>query len=316
MKVFLPVVLLLAVADDAAEVSTLLLKLDEAEGDVRRDAFDRLLAIPEARERLRKAVASEGTTWLRRAAAERSRALKALWASSRKEFKPLEIEAKRKELLDLLAKGDTKAMQPKVEALWGEFYVDVLDAEFDEKYAAAKARLADVIGWQKRLEVADKESIRAQASEIFRGLDEATMLQIVPPKDQKVMMENAALRGQVPDLEYRHALRVNLYRMLLGKGALRLNPKLCDAAREHCQDMIEHKFFAHESPLPGKRTPGDRAKKHGASAGGENIYLGSENPEEAFWAWFHSLGHHKNMVGDYAVFGVGNSARHWTQMFG
>jgi uncharacterized protein YkwD len=316
MKLILSLALLAGVADDAKDVPDLLLKLDDADGEIRRDAFDRLAAIPEARERLKKAVASEGAAWLKRSAAERARALKTLFAASRKAFNPVALEAKRKELLDLLAAGNTKAMEPKVRALWPEFYFDVYDVELDEKFAAAKGRLRDVLGWQKRLEVPDKESVAKQTSELFRALDESTLLQAVPPKDQKVMMENMALRGEVPDLEFRHAQQVNLYRMLLGKGALKLNPKLCDAARDHCQDMIKLSFFAHESPVPGKRTPGDRAKNFGASAGGENIYLGSENPDDAFWAWFNSLGHHKNMVGDYAVFGVGNSARHWTQMFG
>ncbi|HEX7896514.1 MAG TPA: CAP domain-containing protein [Planctomycetota bacterium] len=318
MKLIWTLALLTAVrgVDDPKDVPDLLLKLDDGDGDVRKDAFDRLAAIPEARERLKKAVAAEGATWLKKAAAERSRTLKALFAASRKAFNPAALEAKRKELLDLLAAGNTKAMEPKVRALWTEFYFDVYDVELDEKFAAAKARLRDVIAWQKRLETPDKESIAKQTSELFRTLDESTLLQVVPPKDQKIMVENMAMRGEVPDLEFRHAQQVNLYRLLLGKGALKLNPKLCDAAREHCADMIQHKFFAHESPLPGKRTPGDRAKNHGASAGGENIYLGSENPDDAFWAWFNSLGHHKNMVGDYTVFGVGNSARHWTQMFG
>lgn len=316
MKLALSLILLAVLADDAKDVPELLLKLDDADADVRREAFERLAAIPEARERLRKSVAAEGATWLRKAAAERSRALRSLFAASRKGFNPLRLEAKRKELLDLLAAGNVKAMEPKVRELWRDFYFDVYDVELDEKFAAAKARLKDVIAWQKTLETPEKESVRGRASELFRSLDEATLLQVAPPKDQKVMLENAALRGQVPDLEYRHAQQVNLYRLLLGKAALRLDPKLCDASREHCEDMIEHKFFAHESPLPGKRTPGDRAKKHGASAGGENIYMGSENPDDAFWAWFNSLGHHKNMLGDYTVFGVGNSKRHWTQMFG
>lgn len=308
----LPLLLAILAQD---EVPQLLLKLDDADADVRRDAFERLAQVPEARERLKKAVAAEGAAWAKRAAAERSRALKALAVDSRKSVNPVQLEAKRKELLDLLAAGDTKSMAPKVKALWGEFYLDVYDADLDEKVAAAKARLRDVAAWQKRLEVPEKEAVQARAAELFRSQDEATLLQAVPPKDQKIMMENAAARAEVPDLEYRHAWRVNLYRLLLGKGALKLNPKLCDASREHCGDMIEHKFFAHESPLPGKRTPGDRARKHGTSARGENIYLGSENPDDAFWAWFDSLGHHRNMAGDYASFGVGRVARHWTQMF-
>jgi uncharacterized protein YkwD len=101
----------------------------------------------------------------------------------------------------------------------------------------------------------------------------------------------------------------------VGKVPLRLNSKLCDAAREHCKDMVEKDFFDHISPLPGKKTPGDRAARHGASAGGENILMGDSVPEDAFWGWFSSLGHHKNMVGDYSEIGVGNHQKHWTQMF-
>jgi uncharacterized protein YkwD len=129
------------------------------------------------------------------------------------------------------------------------------------------------------------------------------------------MAANAAVRGQVEEAEYRQVWQTNLYRILAGKAALKLNPKLCDAAREHSKDMLEHKFFAHESPLPGKRTPQDRAARHGASAGGENIFMGDTQPEGAFWAWFKSLGHHQNMLRDYAEIGVGNHERYWTQMF-
>ena len=318
MKLLLACAAVLATSalDDPAVVPGLLGKLDDADADVRRDAFDRLFAIPEARERLRKAVAAEGAVWLKKSAAERAKALKAVVAASRKDVKPLELEAQRKELLALLAAGNTKAMEPKVKALWASFYIDPFEADSEEAVQVPRGRLAEVVAWQKKLEVPDKESAARQASELFRSLDEAHVLMSIPPKDQKIMADNAALRGQVPDLEYRHAFQVNQYRILLGKAPLRLNPKLCDAARDHCEDMIKLSFFAHESPVPGKRTPGDRAQRFGASAGGENIYLGSEDPSDAFWAWFNSLGHHKNMVGDYAVFGVGNSKRHWTQMFG
>ncbi len=318
MKTLLACAAFLAVAggDDAKAVPELIGKLDDGDADVRRDAFTRLLAVPEARERLKKAVASEGATWLKRTATERAKALKTVFAASRKEVKPLEIEAKRRDLLALLAAGNTKAMEPKVRELWEEFYFNTFDADSEEAVLVARTRLGDVVAWQKRLEVPEKESVGKQAVDLFRSMDEAQLMMAIPPKDQKVMLENAALRGQVPDLEYRHAFQVNQYRLLLGKTPLKLNPKLCDAARDHCEDMIKLNFFAHESPVPGKRTPGDRAKNFGASAGGENIFLGSENPDEAFWAWFHSLGHHKNMVGDYSVFGVGNSKRHWTQMFG
>ena len=43
--------------------------------------------------------------------------------------------------------------------------------------------------------------------------------------------------------------------------------------------------------------------------------MGSDTAEGAFWSWFFSLGHHQNMLRDYAELGVGNHVKHWTQMF-
>jgi uncharacterized protein YkwD len=130
------------------------------------------------------------------------------------------------------------------------------------------------------------------------------------------MTANMELREKIRIEEYRQIWQTNLYRILLGKAPLKINPNLCDAARDHCKDMAELKFFAHESPVAGKRTPGDRAKNFKASASGENIFMGDPSPDGAFWAWFKSLGHHQNMVREYAEIGVGHHERYWTQMFG
>lgn len=106
-------------------------------------------------------------------------------------------------------------------------------------------------------------------------------------------------------------------RLLVGLPALRLDPKLCDAARGHSQDMKEHNFFAHTSPLPGKTNPSDRAAQAGTTGGGENIFMGSADPRGANRGWFFSPGHHKNMFNPgYRRVGLGRHDRHWTQMFG
>jgi uncharacterized protein YkwD len=92
---------------------------------------------------------------------------------------------------------------------------------------------------------------------------------------------------------------------------------LCEAARDHSEDMQVNRFFAHESPLPGKKTPWDRAKNFGTSASGENIYMGSSDPHGANMGWFYSPGHHKNMFNAGQVrIGLGCTGSHWTQMFG
>jgi uncharacterized protein YkwD len=75
-------------------------------------------------------------------------------------------------------------------------------------------------------------------------------------------------------------------------------------------------FFAHESPVEGKRTPGDRAAKAGTSGGAENIARGQRTAKSANQAWWYSPGHHKNMLGGHARIGLGRKDDFWTQMFG
>ena len=80
--------------------------------------------------------------------------------------------------------------------------------------------------------------------------------------------------------------------------------------------MNEHKFFSHTSPLRGKKTFSDRAARHKTRANSENIYRGSRKAEDAFWVWFLSLSHHKNMVREATSSGVGNNGRTWTMLTG
>lgn len=291
----------------------------EGEDDVlRKNAFDELRKLTDnpSQGRLRKTLQTSAMSWLRKAASERTRALRSLAVASRKSFNPVEFAARQKEMLALLAAGNTKAMEAPVKKMWKEFYFDPAEADKDEKFAAARGRAVEYALWQKDLGVPDKEQAGKMIAATFRTLDDNQLFQLLPKRDFKIMADNAALRDTTPAGEYQQAWVTNLYRMLMGKAPLKLNPKLCDAAREHSQDMVEKDFFDHMSPIPGKRTPGDRARLHGASAGGENIHMGSDTPDGAFWSWFLSLGHHKNMLADYAEIGVGNYVKHWTQMFG
>jgi uncharacterized protein YkwD len=294
--------------------------LQDEDAAVRKLSFEELREIktPSTQARLRKTVGTIASAWLKKAVAERTRAVRGLSTAAHKGFNPADFSSKQKKALDLLAAGDTRSMESIVKDLWKGFYFEPATADEDEKAKEALGRLDEVLSWQKAIGVTDKDrdSLEKTARESLRGVDETAILSLLQKKDQAVMAANAALRDQVPPPEYEQVWVTNLYRMLIGKSPLKLNPKLCEAAREHSTDMEEHNFFSHESPLPGKRTPGDRAQRHGATARGENIYMGQPSADSAFWAWFFSLGHHKNMVGDYSEIGVGNHNRYWTQMFG
>ncbi|MBI1373421.1 MAG: hypothetical protein GC159_11885 [Phycisphaera sp.] len=109
---------------------------------------------------------------------------------------------------------------------------------------------------------------------------------------------------------------LNRIRLLLGLGAQAIDPKLCAAATDHSTDMAEKGFFAHESPVPGKASPWDRAKRFGTSASAENIAAGMSTGVAAIHGWWHSPGHFKNMLGGHKRVGLGEHDKHWTQMFG
>ena len=141
----------------------------------------------------------------------------------------------------------------------------------------------------------------------------------LPRDGLRIMGDNdkIAAKENVPDDERKGIREVNEWRLLLGLNALIIDSKLCDASRGHSKDMERHKFFAHESPLAGKKTPWDRAANEGTKASGENIYMGSTLPAAANKGWFYSPGHHKNMFkGSHKQIGLGRYGRHWTQMFG
>jgi len=158
------------------------------------------------------------------------------------------------------------------------------------------------------------------AGEIRAGEAEvANELSGLPRDGLRIMADNfkVARKAELPESERIGIEDLNLMRLLVGQTALRIDLKLCEAARGHSEDMKTLGFFAHDSPVPGKRTPSARAAKAGTSGGGENIYMGSTSPLAANKGWFYSPGHHKNMFNSgYGRVGLGNYGSHWTQMFG
>ncbi len=176
-----------------------------------------------------------------------------------------------------------------------------------------------------RMRAALQDKIRLTNPVIYKEADAdrelATMIARAFHTDQKaaVTLEaNAALvaKGLVPADEGEGIRDLNEMRMLLGLDPVLIDPKLHAAARGHSQDMKEKNFFAHESPVPGKKTPWDRAKLAGTTAGAENIFAGSPSPKAANEGWFFSPGHHVNMFAKHRRGGMGRYEGHWTQMFG
>ena len=136
------------------------------------------------------------------------------------------------------------------------------------------------------------------------------------PQTRKILAANRGLAAKLDPEEARAILALNLTRNLLGLDAVLIDLRLCQAARDHSQDMKDYKFFSHTSPRPGKRTFSDRAQALGTTASAENIGLGRSDGKSAQMGWFYSPGHHKNMLGGHGRVGVGRSGSYYTEMFG
>lgn len=133
--------------------------------------------------------------------------------------------------------------------------------------------------------------------------------------DRQVLEKNEKLAKEIKSEEAEGIRQLNEWRIALGLNALLIDPKLCDTGRDHSKDMAEQGFFAHESPVKGKKSPWDRAKNFGTKASSENIAI-NDGAKASNRAWFHSPGHHKNMFAEGRThIGLGGHGRHWTQMF-
>ncbi|WP_144542666.1 SafA/ExsA family spore coat assembly protein [Cytobacillus oceanisediminis] len=114
---------------------------------------------------------------------------------------------------------------------------------------------------------------------------------------------------------------VNQERAKYGLKPLKSNWELARVARYKSQDMINKRYFDHNSPTYG--SPFDMMKSFGITyrTAGENIAAGQKTPQEVVKAWMNSEGHRKNILSaNYTEIGVGYTqggyyGHYWTQMF-
>jgi uncharacterized protein YkwD len=226
-----------------------------------------------------------------------------------------DLSAKREQALGMLKAGDTKGMRPIVEEMWAATYPDTRAIDSDAKVQEVVNRLREIEDHLRKVGDAPKEDIAAKIRGAALEQDEEQFFASMPADAVGIMQANKAVKASLSEEEYRLTVLTNMYRVMMGRNALKINVALCRACRGHSKDMAEKGFFSHDSPIPGKRSPGDRARLEGTHCGAENIYCGGSKAEGAFWAWFESLGHHKNMMAPHRQIGIGCHGSHWTEGF-
>lgn len=123
--------------------------------------------------------------------------------------------------------------------------------------------------------------------------------------------------GMLTDEDKRHVRVLNDYRLMLGKGAVKINLQLVEATTRHSQYMekigqIGHNMDGH----PDGRTPQDRAKRAGFGGSvAENCLMGSADGDAAVWQWYNAAEHHRNMIGNHTIIGCGHAGVYWCQNF-
>lgn len=230
----------------------------------------------------------------------------------------IDPRVERLEQLLLPSFVDVLATEPKLDAALTE--LRVANAELHDWYSLYALCLEDLEGHEdldRHLQRHPAPTAPPAAKALDDAIDAATFRGLeMPEVDRKALLHNEELESQTPHQEYLGTLRLNRMRYLLGLRLLRNDPKLSDAARDHSNDMRTLGFFSHTSPVDGKQRFGQRAANFGTSASAENIAAGQDTGHGAIRAWWYSPGHHRNMLGNHARTGLGQSGSTWTQMFG
>ncbi len=241
-----------------------------------------------------------------------------------------QIEKLRATLADL--RHDASLTKESLEAT-GVPALDQLTAVYGQREAVRKphyqkmgrvaAQLEQFNDFLRRWEsqASENRALQPASLSIQRCLQTTSrLLAQVAPNDEKsrrVLRENEKIGRQLPPEVTAGMRALNDLRIMCGLPPLAIDLKLCEAARLHSADMESHRFFSHQSPLPGKATPSDRARLAGTTASGENLYLGPAVTVDALRGWFLSPGYHRNMLRESTTRqGLGHSGKYWTQMFG
>jgi len=220
------------------------------------------------------------------------------------------------------AQKEAEKLVEEVRKIYARPYERLL--EVSESAQLLDNELRDLDGRMARVDPLDEPIRDSIAEEIQRKLE--TRLIAVDNSDRKriehnlsVEKYNASVKTTADEEERANVKAVNEYRWMMGLHSVKIDERLVRAARKHSIEMQQRNYFAHDSPTKLLRTPGLRCKREGYSGGvSENIARGAATGAQAFWQWFKSSGHHRNMLNPgHTDLGCGAANHHWwTQNFG
>ncbi|MBI4882000.1 MAG: HEAT repeat domain-containing protein [Planctomycetes bacterium] len=161
-----------------------------------------------------------------------------------------------------------------------------------------------------------------QGEELLRQRERLTPWEILLLEEiqaDAIDLYNASCACSLDGEERRFVAVVNAYRRALGLFPFEVEERLNVSARKHSREEVVLGYFGHISPVARNRTPTDRARREGYAGGvGENCLGGHADGAGAFEGWYHSPGHHRNLVSGGPHLGIGATRDHgmWTMVAG
>jgi uncharacterized protein YkwD len=220
------------------------------------------------------------------------------------------------------AQVEAERLVEAVREIYERPYAALLAASDEAK--ALDAELSELDGRLARTDPLSEPLRDAAVEKVLRRLDVPNLA--LGSEDRERVDYNRAVEAYnrnvtttADEEERANVAAVNEYRHMMGLHAVKIDERLVRAARKHSIEMQQLDYFDHDSPTPSLRTPAQRAAREGYGGGvAENIARGAGTGTEAFWQWFKSSGHHRNMlIPGHTEMGCGAAVRHWwTQKFG
>jgi uncharacterized protein YkwD len=170
-----------------------------------------------------------------------------------------------------------------------------------QAFAAGKEAPAALVAWIKK-ENADafKSLVDPDYQELGIGISEIRGTPLydffLAWRESESFARQTASLGDLAQARAALLARVNAERAKAGRPALRLDPRLSEAAQAHAEDMMVHSYYDHSS-LDGQ-TPLDRVRKTGYAPHivAENIARGPFTVDEVMDDWMLSREHRANLL--------------------
>ena len=116
-------------------------------------------------------------------------------------------------------------------------------------------------------------------------------LTVAHPEAEKVLMRNAEACAELDLMEADFVMHANQVRMLSGSIAWVVDPLMTACCRDHSHDRKNGDASGHQSKLPGKRFPRDRAKRFGCRVGPEGAGGGRDGRGALRGLAYNGTGH-------------------------